>query len=153
ATDAAEPTEAKAIVSCMVDKRTMYLTFSVAPMSDAQGRVVGTLLIARDVTEQLRRERERAEILYVAVHDLGNPLSAISLYVQTQLRQLEKGLLPRLPDRDLLQIMERSIGRAERLIRDLHGLASREGGTLDVQLARCDLTTLCQQEVAAQQVV
>jgi len=144
-------TDAKAIVKCAVDKRTVYLSISVAPMHDAQGHVVGAALVARDVTEQRQLEQEQAEILHIVVHDLGNPLSALSLYVQTQLRQLQKGALPRMPDPQLLQLMERSLGRAERLIKDLQVAASHKGGPFDMQLARCDLTTLCRQEVEAHQ--
>ncbi len=140
-------TDAKALVRCAVDGQTVYLSISVAPMRDAQGRVVGAALVARDVTEQRRLEQEQAEILDVVMHDLGNPLSAVSLYVQTQLRQLQKGTLPRVPDRTLLQLMERSLGRADRLIKDLHVAASRGGGTLNIELTRCDLTILCRQEV------
>jgi len=140
-------TDAKAVVRCVVDRRNVYLSISVAPMRDERGRVVGAALVARDVTQQRRLEQEQAEILHLVVHDLGNPLSALSLYVQTQLRQLQRGTLPRVPDRDLLQLMERSLGRAERLIKDLHVAASQEGGTLNMELARCDLTILCRQEV------
>jgi PAS domain S-box-containing protein len=142
-------TEAKATVRCAVDGRMVYLSISIAPMRDARGHVVGAALVARDVTEQRRLEQEQAEMLHIVVHDLGNPLSALSLYVQTQLRQLQKGTLPRVPDRQLLQLMEGSLGRAERLIKDLQVAASHKGGILEMELARCDLTALCWQEVEA----
>jgi two-component system sensor histidine kinase VicK len=138
--------DAQDIVIGRYDGRTLYLSVSKAPLYDAQETVVGASIVARDVTAQWRLEQEQSGILQAVAHDLGTPLGAVSLYVQTQLRQLRKGTLPRLPDRDLLQVMEHSLKRAARLVNDLQVAVGITSGQIDFALARCDLVVLCRQE-------
>ncbi len=140
-------TDAKDIVTCMLHGRKAYLEMSAAPMRDAAGAIVGASVVARDVTARWRLEQEKADILKAVAHDLGSPLTAVQLYVQTQLRQLRIGRLPRTPDSHLLQLMEHSLQRADRLVKDLQMAARIEGGMLEIDLARCALSLLCRQEV------
>lgn len=127
---------------------TRYVTVSAEPIRDGAGAIGGAVVIMRDVTAATRSQEQRASILRTAAHDLGNPLSSVSLYVQTQLRQLQQGKLPPTPDLNLLATMERALERADRLVKDLQAAARFESVQIDYQIARCELRTLCQREVA-----
>jgi PAS domain S-box-containing protein len=81
------------------DGRLLNISLTVSPIRDAQGTIVGASKVARDITDRLRAEKERAQLLasekearqlaedasrlkdeFLAVvsHELRNPLNAIT---------------------------------------------------------------------------
>jgi PAS domain S-box-containing protein len=81
------------------DGRLLNISLTVSPIRDAQGTIVGASKVARDITDRLRAEKERAhllasekearqlaedasrlkdEFLAVVSHELRNPLNAIT---------------------------------------------------------------------------
>ncbi len=127
------------------DKR--RVSVSAAPIRDGEGHIVSAVVVVRDVTAAQRSQEQRANILRSVAHDLGNPLGSVSLYVQTQLRQLRQGKLPPEPDSALLQAMEHALDRADRLVKDLQAAARFESDQADDHIASCDLRTLCRREL------
>ncbi|MFZ4815204.1 MAG: GAF domain-containing protein [Phototrophicaceae bacterium] len=59
------------------DNRTLYLEQRRIPVEDAQSRLVGQLLVYRDITEEHLQAERRDEITHMLVHDLRSPLAAI----------------------------------------------------------------------------
>ncbi len=59
------------------NKKTYYIDEIGSPVLDANHRIVGRLLVLRDVTEQKMLSDFREDILRMAVHDLRGPLSGI----------------------------------------------------------------------------
>jgi signal transduction histidine kinase len=133
--------------TCQVRGVLRYMSISAAPIRDRRGAIVGASMVAHDVTAYHRAEQQKADILKTVAHDLGNPLCSVSLYVQTQLRQLEQGKPLRDPDPALLRTMEHALERADRLVKDLQAMARMESNGADYRIARCDLTSLCEREV------
>ena len=99
------------------------------PLRDAEGRIESVLCGGEDITEQVRaseevqrlariaRERERlADLGAIAarlVHDLGNPISGLSMQAQLLMRRVRK---QRRPASDpLVQPAERMLHAVERL--------------------------------------
>ncbi len=144
------------------DGEVRWIHDRVFPVPDGErsvGRVVG---VAEDVTEQraaaraarhLTQERlarasaeaavkARDEVLAYVSHELRSPLGSIGLTID---------LLRRRGATELdtsLEILERSVGQMERLIRDLLDVARLEAGRLAVETLPADLAGLLE-EVAA----
>lgn len=79
------------------DGREIQVSISGAPLADGMGRLMGGVVITRDVSEQRCHERTLQdenqlmhELLAVAAHDLKTPISASNGYVQLALRRLNK---------------------------------------------------------------
>ncbi|WP_247729642.1 histidine kinase N-terminal 7TM domain-containing protein [Halovivax limisalsi] len=105
-----------------------YLAVDVTSLSDRQDRSVGRLLIARDVTERRRYERELERqnerldrFASVVSHDLRNPLNVAEGYLSI--------LAERRDDAEIDEI-EASLRRMEVIIEDVLTL-SRQGDTVD----------------------
>ena len=71
------------------DGQLVAVSVAVSPIEDALGNVVGASMIARDITEQKRRDEElrrsNAELeqfAYVASHDLQEPLRMVVNYTE-----------------------------------------------------------------------
>jgi signal transduction histidine kinase len=131
--------------------RELTLQVSGAPLRDADGQLMGAVVVTRDVTLQRRLEQQRMDIFRVVAHDLANPLAAIKLYLQLQQRMIERGHAPSAPDPDVLATMVHEVVRMERLLSDMHAMVSLESNKLVLDQKPFDLVTLCQQEVRPMQ--
>ena len=116
------------------DGRPVHVSLTVSPIRDSSGRIVGASKTARDITE--RREWEQrlrelqAELLHASrvsamgqmasalAHELKQPLSAISNYMNAARRVLTTGDRPNLP-------------RTEELIAKAAGQAVRAGELIE----------------------
>jgi PAS domain S-box-containing protein len=101
------------------------ITDSGAPIHNAAGEVIGVVLVFRDVTERRRMEQQvlRSERLAAigrlaggVSHDLRNPLAAIQNGVYFLRMVLED---PDATVAETLDILERELSRAERIISSL----------------------------------
>jgi signal transduction histidine kinase len=164
------------------DGREVEVISSLAPLRDQDGQVVGGVTIMHDQTEQKRlgREREEArahelalediarhmdEFLATASHDLRTPLTVVKSRLQIALRRLMRlrdstATTPdALPDGDLEALHEcvraanQSADRLTHLVALLFDVSRARSGTLELQLAPCDLTNLVHEQVAAQRMV
>jgi PAS domain S-box-containing protein len=131
--------------------RELTLQVSGAPLRDADGQLMGAVVVTRDVTLQRRLEQQRMDIFRVVAHDLANPLAAIKLYLQLQQRMIERGHAPSAPDPDVLATMVHEVVRMERLLSDMHAVVGLESNKLVLDQKPFDLVTLCQQEVRPMQ--
>ena len=102
----------------------------------------------RDITERKQLERERAELLGIVAHDLGNPLTSMKARMQLLQRRLARGVAL---DTDALEGLAWLVTRMERLVRDLHDAESTEAGQLTLVRDRFDLVSLLRQEAETAQ--
>lgn len=131
--------------------RELTLQVSGAPLRDADGQLMGAVVVTRDVTLQRRLEQQRMDIFRVVAHDLANPLAAIKLYLQLQQRMIARGHAPSTPDPDTLATMVHEVVRMERLLSDMHAVVGLESNKLVLDRKPFDLVTLCQQEIRPMQ--
>lgn len=137
---------------------------SAAPIRDAQEKVIGVVLVFRDVTERRQADRELAraaeekgrlveelqesdrrkdEFLATLAHELRNPLAPIRNSLQV-LRQSEGR-----PEAvsQVLQIMERQVKQMVHLIDDLLDVSRVSRGKIDLRKERISLAAVLQNAV------
>lgn len=130
------------------DGRQLDVSLTISPIRDRSGVIIGASKIVRDITERKQLERERAELLGIVAHDLGNPVAAIKARVQLLERRLARGTVL---DADALEGLGRLITRMERLVRDLRDAESIEAGQLALVRDKFDLVSLLRQEAETAQ--
>jgi PAS domain S-box-containing protein len=120
------------------DGNMIYLSLSVSPIRDLEGKIVGLLRVAKDVTEHKRYERRlkeldkmKSDFVSNVSHELRTPLTSIKGSVDNMLDGLT-GSLNEKQIRYLARIKSNS-DRLSRLINDLLDLSKIEAGRIDVR--------------------
>lgn len=116
------------------------LGMSGAPVRDAAGRIVGGVLIVRDVTEARRADAERAEMMKIVAHELKTPLSAIGMAEWLIENQAALG---KPPSTDSVSVLADSVEHMGRLVNDLLDAARIEADHLTLGVVPLDLRMLC----------
>jgi PAS domain S-box-containing protein len=134
------------------DGRELSIDDSGAPIRDARGRIVGVVLVFRDITE--RRGSERAledadrrkdEFLAMLAHELRNPLAPIRNAAHTL------GLLGPGDDRVrwVSGVIERQVGLMTRLVDDLLDVSRITSGKVTLQRESVPVRAVLAQAVEA----
>src|SRR6266545_375591 len=120
----------------------IYLSLSVSPITDGDGKIVGFLRVAKDVTEKKRYERRlkeldklKSDFVSNVSHELRTPLTAINGSLDNMLDGLT-GDLNEKQSRYLVRIKSNA-DRLARLINDLLDLSRIEAG---IKLKRTNLS-------------
>ena len=128
----------------------IYLSLSVSPIRDLQGKIVGFLRIAKDITEKKRYEQRlkeldklKSDFVSNVSHELRTPLTSIKGSVENMLDGLT-GSLNEKQIRYLVRIKSNT-DRLSRLINDLLDLSRIESGRVEVRPTRVPLTALAEE--------
>ncbi len=120
------------------------------PLTDGAKRVVGVIVIFRDVTEQKRAEergredvRRRDQFLAMLSHELRNPLGAIVSAIA--LLKLQKGATPG----RLVELLDRQSRQMARLLDDLLEVGRVTQNKIELRKRVLDLTTVTREAAAA----
>lgn len=130
--------------------KTLHLLVSAAPIRTISGEISGAVVIATDITELTRLERQKDEFLGIASHELKTPLTALKGLTELTHRTIAKAGLP---EARSLELMKQAIARMERLIRDFLDISRIEEDRLALRLEQYNLADLCLQTVEEQQAV
>ena len=129
---------------------------SAAPIRDAQGQIIGAVLVFRDITqrkasEQILREADRRkdEFLATLSHELRNPLAPIRNAVQI-LNAKGPSDLEFVWARD---VIDRQVTHMTRLVDDLLDVSRIAANKLRVQKQRVSLTAIVESAVETSQPV
>jgi len=136
--------EVSHIVRNLAQGRDRHVRVSSTPIRNAEGRIVGAVTIARDVTEIAELERMKDQFIAVAAHELKTPVTIMKGSAQILLRQAE-GLSER--QRKLLQSMNRGADRIDRVVNDLLDISRLHLGEIALERERIDLPSLVEQVV------
>ncbi|HJU29539.1 MAG TPA: PAS domain S-box protein, partial [Candidatus Binataceae bacterium] len=143
------------------DGRLLEISLTISPIRDAHGKIIGASKIARDITEQKRLERERAEILErertareqlaeavaardefiaVAAHELRNPLNVLVLTLQLLHRVANSGNSEQIGS--LIERSRAQLARLSGLIDRLLDVSRIRTGFFDLYRERFNLCAL-----------
>ncbi len=113
-----------------------WLQVNASPITSADGRWLGSILLFHDVTRLKQFERARQEFVANVSHELRTPLSHIKGYVETLLNGAKDD--PTVATR-FLQTIERNAGRLQLLIEDLLTISELESGRVLLNLQSVSL--------------
>ena len=100
----------------------------VAPVHDGRGRLIGRLIVVRDITAEREAERAKQDFFALVSHELRTPLTAILGYVELLLSDDVSAFPPEHARH--LEVIERNARRLVRLVGDLLFAAQVEGAPL-----------------------
>lgn len=101
---------------------------SVSPLLDADGQLIGAVAVVRDVTEQRREEKQRADFISTASHEMRTPVAAIEGYLALALNDKVSKIDPKA--RSFLEKAHESTQHLGKLFQDLLTSAKAEDGRL-----------------------
>ncbi|MDZ7263935.1 MAG: response regulator [candidate division KSB1 bacterium] len=129
------------IVVDQAESRTFFVT--LAPIREKRAELSGVALVLRDISEEKKLERMKAEfqkLVSVVAHELKAPISTIEGYLDI----IIKGFVKDRPDKQM-EYLVRSRDKAEtlrNLIQDLLSLTSIESGRLTQEMTPVDVRKL-----------
>lgn len=116
------------------------IMLAVSEMKDDQGRVIGFVALARDITELRANERMKKEFISTVSHELRTPLTSI----RGALGLVAGGAAGALPDgaREMISIAHRNSERLVRIINDILDIDKIDAGNLTLYPATVDARAL-----------
>jgi len=110
---------------------------SAAPIKNAQGNLIGCVVVFRDVTHERDVDKAKTEFVSLASHQLRTPLTSINWYVE----MLEAGDAGVLNDKqkEFLSEVYKGSKRMVQLVSDLLNVSRLETGRLKIEPVLTDL--------------
>ncbi len=127
-------------------RRQVYFNFVYSPLRGAHGEIEGILVVAFDVTEEVRARKEidglraaaesanrtKDEFLAVLGHELRNPLAPMSLALQLMSRRGASS--------QEQEVMQRQVAHLTRLVDDLLDVSRITRGKVELRSERAELS-------------
>jgi PAS domain S-box-containing protein len=129
------------------DGRALPVMVSIAEMAPSPGRATGFVVVAADLSERLRVEKQKDEFVTMIHHEVRTPLTA----VRGAIGLLGGGVAGELDARarDLVDIALRNSERMERLVADILASRKLDSGRMDFHLEVSELAPLVDQAIEA----
>lgn len=126
-------------------------SLSVSPILDDNGKIIGASKIARDISEHLRLQEEKAqlydeikglndkkdEFIGLASHELKTPLTSIQAYLQ-----ILNNDMPEERRKDFLRRTGQQVKKLNQLVSDLLDISKIEAGKLQFNPEPFDICTV-----------
>lgn len=106
----------------------VFVALSLSPLLDEEQEVTGVVAIFRDVTQERQEEKQRAEFISTASHEMRTPVAAIEGYLALALNDKVSTIDTRA--RDYLDKAHASTQHLGKLFQDLLTSAKAEDGRL-----------------------
>ena len=130
-------------LSVDIEGETRLLTYSLTPVSQPNGPILGAVMVLHDVTEQRAFERVRSEFVLRASHELRTPVTGMHMAFGLFLERAHFG--PQSREADLLNTVNEEMQRLMQLINDLLNFSRYQNGMQKLTLAPCDLHEMLDQ--------
>ncbi len=126
------------------DGREIFIDESAAPIRDADGAIIGAVLVFRDASQKRRAEIELAQsavalkqsneelqqFAFAASHDLRSPLNSVNSIAQLLAKRAAKTLGEE--EIEMIGFITEGVARMSRLVDDLLSLALATGAAHDI---------------------
>jgi PAS domain S-box-containing protein len=109
----------------------IYVMESGGPLVDSAGRIVGSVLVIRDVTQLYQADREKDDFLSLVAHELRTPITVIRGFTQVLRRSLQDTAAPETQHR--LDIIDRQSAQLAALINELLDMSRLETGHFELR--------------------
>ncbi|WP_068828948.1 KinB sensor domain-containing domain [Pseudomonas sp. BMS12] len=119
------------------------LSYSLTPVSDESGGVLGAVMVLRDVTAQRAFERVRGEFVLRASHELRTPVTGMHMAFGLLRERLHFAAESR--EDDLLRTVDEEMQRLLRLLNDLLDFSRYQNGLQQLELQPCAPQELLEQ--------
>lgn len=118
-------------------------------MVNANGKVLGALILMHDLTEEKRLMMMKNDFISTVSHELRTPITAIKGSIQLLLNKI----CGELPEKalKLLNVADKNSERLHRLVNDLLDLEKLDAGLVDQQTTTLDLAAECEKAVLLNQ--
>ncbi|MBI5356742.1 PAS domain-containing protein, partial [Candidatus Collierbacteria bacterium] len=119
------------------DGRKIPVADSAAPIKNAQGEIIGCVVVFRDFTHERDVDRAKTEFVSLASHQLRTPLTSINWYIE----MLQAGDAGALNDKqkEFLSEVYKGSKRMVQLVNDLLNVSRLETGRLKIGPVMTDL--------------
>jgi len=128
------------------DGSTIPVADSAAPLRDKEGRVVGCVVVFRDVTKAKEIDRMKDEFLSVASHELRTPMTAVKGYLSMLLEgdygEVHKEWV------EPIQTVMHSTERLINLVNDLLSVSRMQAGRIKFAMSDFGIAEVVEQEIA-----
>lgn len=125
--------------------KTIPLSISVSPLTDRRGNPEGAVAVFRDVTVERNEEKQRAEFISTASHEMRTPVAAIEGYLALALNDRVSKIDAKA--REYLEKAHASTQHLGKLFQDLLTAAKTEDGRLVSHPVAVDMGQLLQDVV------
>ena len=124
-------------LSVDIEGETRLLTYSLTPVSQPKGPILGAVMVLHDVTEQRAFERVRSEFVLRASHELRTPVTGMHIAFGLFLERSRFD--PQSRETDLLNTVNEEMQRLMQLINDLLNFSRYQNGMQKLTLAPCSV--------------
>ncbi|MFJ4085556.1 KinB sensor domain-containing domain [Pseudomonas psychrophila] len=124
-------------LSVDIEGENRLLTYSLTPVSQPKGPILGAVMVLHDVTEQRAFERVRSEFVLRASHELRTPVTGMHMAFGLFLERARFD--PQSRETDLLNTVNEEMQRLMQLINDLLNFSRYQNGMQKLTLAPCNL--------------
>jgi PAS domain S-box-containing protein len=133
------------------DGRSISVADSAAPVRDAQGNIIGCVVVFRDVTEERKIDKAKTEFVSLASHQLRTPLTALRWITESLLSENAESL----NHKQKQQVTELSLAtqRIIDLVNSLLNASRLELGTFKIEpqlVSWREAVAVCRQELSVQ---
>ncbi len=130
-------------LSFEIDGETRLLAYSLTPVNQTGGQILGAVMVLHDVTEQRAFERVRSEFVLRASHELRTPVTG--MHMAFGLLQERVHFPPESREADLLSTVNEEMQRLMQLINDLLNFSRYQNGLQKLTLGPCVIDDLLEQ--------
>jgi PAS domain S-box-containing protein len=120
------------------DGRRVDVSLTISPIVDAEGTIIGSSKIARDITARKEEDRRKSEFLALLAHELRNPLAPL----RNGLQVIRLAGDDRQTVEQCRAVMERQLEHLVRLVDDLLDISRISRGKLQLQKERISLASI-----------
>lgn len=118
---------------------------NLAPIIDEAGQYQGAVIILQDISELMKLDRLKTEIISIVSHSLRTPLTSIKSF--TEILKAKTGKLEPAKESEYLDIIDFSADRLTRIVNNILDLSKIAGGKMQYAMREVPLRELLEESV------